>query len=99
LGTPAKDQHGLLGALIRPIFNAEHLAQARAGSQKPRCNKEVGRRTDVVGIFPNDRSLIHLAGMLCIEQNGEWLVGRGYLAAESTTLGLRSISDGCAPPG
>jgi transposase-like protein len=34
-----------------------------------RFNKEVGRRTDVVGIFPDDRSLIRLAGMLCIEQH------------------------------
>jgi Transposase, Mutator family len=34
-----------------------------------RFNKEVGRRTDVVGIFPDDQSLIRLAGMLCIEQN------------------------------
>jgi putative transposase len=42
----------------------------------------------VVGIFPDDRSLIRLAGMLCIEQNDEWLVGRGYLSAESISLVL-----------
>src|SRR5213075_1941995 len=53
-----------------------------------RFNKEIGRRTDVVGIFPDDRSLIRLAGMLCIEQNDEWLVGRGYLSAESVSLVL-----------
>jgi hypothetical protein len=53
-----------------------------------RFNREVGRRTDVVGIFPDDRSLIRLAGMLCIEQNDEWLVGRGYLSAESISLVL-----------
>jgi putative transposase len=35
----------------------------------------------VVGIFPDDRSLIRLVGMLCIEQNDEWLVGRRYLSA------------------
>ena len=34
-----------------------------------RFDKEVGRRSDVVGIFPNDAALIRLAGMLCIEQN------------------------------
>ena len=53
-----------------------------------RVNREIGRRTDVVGIFPNDAALIRLAGMLCIEHNDEWLVGRGYLSAESISLCL-----------
>ena len=131
LGHARKDKHGLLAALIRPIFNADSVAQARdrlseavahldgrlgkvaamledaeaeilafyafpaahwtkLRSTNPleRFNKEVGRRTDVVGIFPDDRSLIRLAGMLCIEQNDEWLVGRGYLSAESISLVL-----------
>jgi hypothetical protein len=35
----------------------------------------------VVGIFPDDASLLRLVGMLCIEQNDEWLVGRRYLSA------------------
>ena len=34
-----------------------------------------------MGIFPDDRSLIRLVGMLCLEQNDEWLVGRRYLSA------------------
>ena len=37
----------------------------------------------MVGIFPDDAALIRLAGMLCIEQNDEWLVGRRYLSAGS----------------
>jgi putative transposase len=130
-GHARKDQHGALGALIRPIFNAEDLGQARdrlseavahldgrlakiatlledaeheilafyafprshwrkLRSTNPleRFNREVGRRTDVVGIFPDNHSLIRLAGMLCIEQNDEWLVGRAYLSAESISLCL-----------
>jgi transposase-like protein len=136
LGHARKDQHGLLGALIRPIFNADSQAQARdrlseavahldgrmgkvaamlenaetdvlafyafppshwrkLRSTNPleRFNREVGRRTDVVGIFPDDQSLIRLAGMLCIEQNDEWLVGRGYLSAESISLVLAGRDD------
>ena len=58
-----------------------------------RFNREIGRRTDVVGIFPDDRSLIRLAGMLCIEQNDEWLVGRRYLSAESIALILADRDD------
>jgi uncharacterized cupin superfamily protein len=46
-------------------------------------NREIGRRTDVVGIFPDDASLIRLATSLVIEQNDERLVGRRYLSLDS----------------
>jgi putative transposase len=123
LGHARRDQHGLLAALIRPIFRAESLEEARRRlgeavaqlerglpkvaamleeaeedilafyafpaahwsklrSTNPleRFNREIGRRTDVVGIFPDDASLIRLVSMLAIEANDEWLVGRGYMA-------------------
>jgi putative transposase len=64
-------------------FPLDHWRKLRSTNPLERLNREIGRRTDVVGIFPDDRSLIRLATMLCIEQNDEWLVGRRYLSAGS----------------
>ena len=64
-------------------FPADHWRKLRSTNPLERFNREIARRTDVVGIFPDDRSLIRLASMLAIEQNDEWLVGRRYLSAAS----------------
>ena len=74
-------------------FPPAHWRKLRSTNPLERFNKEIGRRTDVVGIFLDDRALIRLAGMLCIEQNDEWLVGRGYLSAESISLVLAGPDD------
>jgi transposase-like protein len=65
------------------VFPADHWPKLRSTNPLERVNREIGRRTDVVGIFPNDRSLIRLAASVVIEQNDEWLVGRRYLSAHS----------------
>jgi putative transposase len=126
LGHARKDQHGVLAALIRPIFRAEsgeearqrlgeavsqlerplpkvaamleeaeedilafyafppaHWSKLRSTNPLERFNREIARRTDVVGIFPDEPSLIRLVSMLAIEANDEWLVGRGYIAKRS----------------
>src|SRR5512135_1640401 len=64
-------------------FPQEHRPKLRSTNPLERFNREIGRRTDVVGIFPDDASLIRLVSMLAIEANDEWLVGRGYIAKHS----------------
>jgi putative transposase len=73
-------------------FPREHWTKLRSTNPLERVNKEIGRRSDVVGIFPNDASVIRLAGALLSEQNDEWLVQRRYLSAESMTLILAAGS-------
>ena len=69
-------------------FPEAHWSKLRSTNPLERVNREIGRRADVVGIFPNDASAVRLAGALLIEQNDEWLVGRRYLAEESLALVL-----------
>ena len=69
-------------------FPAAHWSKLRSTYPLERVNREIGRRADVVGIFPNGPSAIRLAGALLIDQNDEWLVGRRYLSAESIALVL-----------
>ena len=67
-------------------FPREHWPKLRSTNPLERVNKEIGRRSDVVGIYPNDDALIRLAGMLLIEQNDEWLVQRRYVSEHSMRL-------------
>ncbi len=69
-------------------FPREHWPKLRSTNPLERVNKEIGRRSDVVGIYPNDMALIRLAGMLLIVQTDEWLVQRRYLSDHSIRLVL-----------
>ena len=75
-------------------FPKEHWRQIYSTNPLERVNKELKRRSAVVGIFPNRMAVIRLLGSLLLEQNDEWLVGRRYFGEAS----MRKISEPSAEP-
>jgi len=65
-------------------FPKEHRAKLHSINPIERINGEIKRRTDVVGIFPNDEAIVRLVGALLLEQNDEWAVQRArYMTLET----------------
>jgi len=72
--------------LVHFTFPDTHRPRIRSTNPLERLNKEMKRRTAVVGIFPNRKSLIRLVGMVLAEQDDEWQDGRCYFRPESMAL-------------
>jgi putative transposase len=100
-----RERHDKLGALMDASredvlaymdYPKEHWAQIASTNPLERVNKEIKRRADVVGIFPNDEAVVRLVGALMLEQSDEWAVSRRYFSLES--LARLANTDPHGPP-
>jgi putative transposase len=73
-------------------FPLKHWRQIWSTNPLERVNKEIKRRTDVVGVFPNPAALLRLAGAVLVEQHDEWEAGERRYFSEASMLELKNLN-------
>jgi len=83
--TICRFEHGLMNYRA---FPPEHWKKIRTTNLLERVNKELKRRSRKIGAFPNDASLLRLAGSILIDINEEWITGNRYLSVKNEMISL-----------
>jgi transposase-like protein len=76
-------------------FAAQHRTKLHSTNPLERLNKEVKRRADVVGIFPNEESIVRLVGAVLLEQNDDWQTQNRYMQIEGFAEPADKTADRC----
>ncbi|MBB3264471.1 transposase-like protein [Azospirillum sp. OGB3] len=87
-------EHDVLAYMDYP---EAHRTKLHSTNPLERLNKEVKRRTDVVGIFPNEESVQRLVGAILLEQNDDWQLQHRYLTLE-TMAGIAPADEPAITP-
>ena len=78
-------------------FPAQHRSKIHSTNPLERLNKEVKRRADVVGIFPNEGAIIRLIGAVLLEANDEWQLQHRYMQTEPMADIMPAVVDAVPP--
>jgi putative transposase len=73
-------------------FPSSHWRRIRSTNPLERLNREIRRRTDVVGIFPNRSATTRLAGAILLEQHEDWMTGKRYFSEQSMSKLYESVT-------
>ena len=79
-------------------FPTQHRTKIHSTNPLERLNKELKRRADVVGIFPNEASIVRLIGAVLLEANDEWALQHRYMQTEAMAELTPLMIDAAATP-